>query len=115
MKRAEILHEAEKCVCGKREQDYGAPENNFRTIARLWTNYLDAKTLDLETGITAEDVAVMMALFKIARIASGTGTDDSFVDACGYLACGGEIVAGKRVDSATLYGSNGGTYTIASK
>lgn len=25
-KRAEILKEAEKCICGQREQDYGSPE-----------------------------------------------------------------------------------------
>ena len=28
--RADILHAAEKCVCGQREQDYGTPEDNFK-------------------------------------------------------------------------------------
>jgi hypothetical protein len=37
------------------------------------------------------DVAMMMALLKIARIQSGTATEDSFVDLAGYAACGGEI------------------------
>ena len=32
MKRAEILEEARKCVCGEREQEYGTPENNFTLI-----------------------------------------------------------------------------------
>lgn len=46
--------------------------------------------------ITAEDVAVMMALLKIARIGTGTATDDSWVDLAGYAACGGEIAAKGR-------------------
>ena len=69
MTRPEILQKAETCVCGHREQEYGSPENNFQTV----------------------DVAMMMALLKIARIQSGTATEDSFVDLAGYAACGGEI------------------------
>ena len=86
MRRAEILENARKCVCGDREQDYGSPENNFALIARLWREYLDT-----DKPITAHDVAVMMALLKIARIATGRYKADSYVDACGYLACAGEI------------------------
>lgn len=33
----------------------------------------------------------MMALLKIARIRTGTATDDSYVDLAGYAACGAEI------------------------
>lgn len=83
-KRAEILHEAEQCICGQREQDYGSPESNFEIIANLWTDYLDAE-------VSALDVAMMMCLLKIARIKNGGGTGDSFVDLAGYAACGGEI------------------------
>lgn len=82
--RADILHEAERCVCGQREQDYGSPEDNFRIIADLWTAYKCV-------NISPTDVAMMMALLKIARIKSGTGTKDSFVDLAGYAACGAEI------------------------
>lgn len=83
-KRAEILHEAEKCICGQREQDYGSPEQNFATIANLWSNYLNAE-------VTALDVSMMMVLLKVARIKNGGGSGDSFVDIAGYAACGGEI------------------------
>ena len=83
-KRAEILHEAEHCICGQREQDYGSPEDNFGIIAKLWSDYTG-------TLITSLDVAMMMCLLKIARIKNGGGTCDSFVDLCGYGACGGEI------------------------
>ncbi|MBR5285399.1 MAG: hypothetical protein IKU30_00730 [Clostridia bacterium] len=89
MTRKDVLDAAEKCVCGKREQDYGSPEDNFRTIAQLWSAY---KGVDF----TALDVAMMMALLKIARIRTGKGTADSFVDLAGYAACGGEIAGDKK-------------------
>lgn len=82
--REKTLTKAISCVCGDRERDYGTPEDNFGTIAQLWTTY---------TGvvITPVDVAMMMALLKVARIKSGGGTGDSFVDLAGYAACGAEI------------------------
>jgi putative aminopeptidase FrvX len=41
--------------------------------------------------ISAVDVAMMMALLKIARIAAGSDKEDSFVDLAGYAACAAEI------------------------
>lgn len=84
MTRPEILDTAKKCVCGDREQDYGTPEKNFGTIAALWTAY---KGIEL----TAVDVAAMLALVKLGRIASGHGKADNWIDLAGYAACGGEI------------------------
>ena len=90
--RADILHAAEKCVCGQRETDYGTPEDNFKAIAELWSVYLDRISVGKygNTIVDEKDVAVMMALLKIARIAGGSGTRDSFIDLAGYAACGGE-------------------------
>lgn len=66
--RADILHAAEKCVCGQRETDYGTPEDNFKAIAELWEAYLNkACTRGVNVRVEAKDVAVMMALLKIAR------------------------------------------------
>ena len=95
MKRAEVLAEAKKCVCGEREQDYGTPEDNFTTIGLMWAVYLRAAHPELTkvlpiNGIKAKDVAVMMSLLKVARIATGS-SPDSFVDLAGYAACAGEI------------------------
>jgi len=100
MTRAEILEEAKKCVCGHREQDYGAPENNFQIIADLWNAYLGLPYHHSEgvPEITPEDVSMMMALMKIARIKNGGGTGDSFVDLAGYAACGGEINDKRKSD-----------------
>ena len=90
--RTDILHAAEKCVCGQREQDYGTPEDNFETIAELWETYLRRACVDEAGGvyIDANDVAMMMALLKIARIAAGGGKADSWIDLAGYAACGAE-------------------------
>ena len=91
MNRKEILEAAVKCVCGDREQDYGSPEDNFRTIGDLWSSYLHGA--GKHTFITAKEVAAMLALLKIARIASGHAKEDNWVDLAGYAACGGEIEA----------------------
>lgn len=85
MTRPEILDAAKACVCGQREEDYGTPEDNFNLISRLWNAYLGDNVTD------AHDVAMMMALLKIARIRAGRRTGDSYVDLAGYAACGGEI------------------------
>ena len=89
MTREEVLNTAKMCVCGDREQDYGSPENNFATVADLWNAYLKG-TMYIE----AKDVAAMLALLKIARIASGHAKDDNWIDLAGYAACGGEIQGG---------------------
>lgn len=84
MKRAEILEAAKTCVCGEREKAYGSPENNFERIAGFWSAYLGY-------GVSPKDVAAMLALLKVARIASGHAKEDNWVDLAGYAACGGEI------------------------
>ena len=89
MNRKEILEAAQKCVCGDREQDYGSVENNFGTIARMWSAYLQGS--GREVFINSVDVAAMMALLKIARIGSGHAKADNWVDLCGYGSCGGEL------------------------
>lgn len=83
MKRTEILEAARVCVCGEREQDYGTPEDSFTLISRLWTAYMG-------TPFTPKDVAILMALLKVARIKAGNKAD-SFIDLAGYAACAGEI------------------------
>lgn len=88
MKRPEILENARICVCGEREQDYGTPEDSFSLVGKLWTAYMG-------TEFTPKDVAVMMALLKIARIKYGDKAD-SFVDLAGYAACAGEIATAKE-------------------
>lgn len=97
MKRAEILEAARVCVCGEREQDYGKLENNFETVGLLWGVYLRAAHPEFAkvmaiNHINAKDVAVMMGLLKVGRIATGN-KEDNFVDLAGYAACAGEVAA----------------------
>lgn len=92
MTRKQVLRRAEECVCGQREDDYGKPEDNFETIARLWSAYLKDKHY-----ILPQDVAIMMCLLKIARIKAG-GTEDSYVDLAGYAACAGELAGREDCD-----------------
>lgn len=82
--RKRVLSEAEKCVCGQREKDYGTPEDNFGRIAEFWTTYMG-----VEFGTV--DVAIMMALLKISRLSNNPEHMDNWVDLAGYAACGGEI------------------------
>ena len=92
--RAAVLEKARACVCGEREQDYGSPEDSFGCIAELWEAYLRAACIapDAVIRVTPTDVAMMMALLKIARVGTSFvgGTADSFVDLAGYAACGAE-------------------------
>ena len=82
--RADILDRAKAIVTGEREKQYGKPEDNFAIIAELWSAYTGYK-------FSPVDVTMMMALLKVARIKTGVGTVDSFVDLAGYAACAGEI------------------------
>ena len=91
MKRAEILKEA---------------ENNFKTISLLWGAYLRAAHPELmrvadADFITPKDVATMMGLLKIARIATGVNPD-SFIDLAGYAACAGEKATRKMPEQQNV-------------
>ena len=92
--RAAVLEKARACVCGEREEDYGSPEDSFGCIAELWEAYLRAACVspDAVIAVTPTDVAMLMALLKIARVGTSFvgGTADSFVDLAGYAACGAE-------------------------
>lgn len=86
--REECLRMANEIVNGAREKDYGTPEDNFHTIADLWTAYLNYP-------ISTLDVANMMVMLKIARAKTGNATDDCFVDMAGYSACAYELYQAK--------------------
>lgn len=92
--RAAVLEKARACVCGEREEDYGSPEDSFGCIAELWEAYIRAACVSPNAIITVTptDVAMLMALLKIARVGTSFvgGTADSFVDLAGYAACGAE-------------------------
>ena len=51
-------------------------------------------------GIDPKDVAAMLGLLKIARVATGHGKADNWIDLAGYAACGGEL-EGLNYEKAT--------------
>lgn len=108
--RRAILDAADACVNGQRATDYGTPEDNFARIARLWNTHLanigtrNLKTIGdelvdadeyLTRGFTPTDVALMLAMVKMARLANDPSHKDSWIDIAGYAACGAECVGVK--------------------
>jgi hypothetical protein len=89
MNRKEILDTATQYVTKDRAATHGDAEANFGLIGLYWTMHLGHE-------ISATDVAVMMTLFKVARLKGNPEHVDNWVDACGYLACGGEIATAAR-------------------
>ena len=83
MTRKECLDAAAKCVLQDRNSSYGGPEDSFGVISNFWSVYLGRK-------VCPHDVAMMMALLKIARIKGNKGYADGYVDLAGYAACGAE-------------------------
>lgn len=85
-RRREILTDAAVCVCSDRNAQYGEPEDNFDVIAAMWSAYLGIP-------LHAMDVASMMILFKVGRLATAEKPSrDSYVDIAGYAACGGGMI-----------------------
>jgi hypothetical protein len=84
--RSGILDTAKQYVTKDRDAQHGNMEDNFEMIAELWEIYL---------GVTvySADVAAMMTLLKIARSRSNPMNLDNWIDSCGYMACGGEIIS----------------------
>lgn len=87
---ASILTEAATIVDGARQQTHGDRERSFGMIADMWAAYL-AETNHSAVRVVPEDVAVMMALLKVARFACGKPAKDHFLDGAAYLALAGEL------------------------
>ncbi len=84
--RGKVLDTAKEYVTKDRAADHGNMEDNFTTIGKYWSVHLGVE-------VNATDVAVMMNLLKAARIKSNPSHPDNWIDACGYMACGGEIAS----------------------
>ena len=97
--RTEILEEAATLINGQRDNSYGDPVDNFATTAALWEAYLSraVESRDSKFTITTYDVAVMMALVKVARIAKSPEKRDHWTDLAGYTGCGWDCVT-REVD-----------------
>ena len=90
MKRDEILQTAESHITVDRAATHGDAEDSFQTIADAWSWWLSNRSIP-ESPLEASDVAIMMSLFKIARIAGNAQHEDNYIDLAGYAALAGEI------------------------
>ena len=88
MNRAEILDAVKRTICNDRQDVHGAPEDTHQLIADLWGYYMAARRIE---SPTAQDVAVMMVLFKLARHAMNPNHADNLHDAVGYAAIAAEL------------------------
>lgn len=91
MRREDVLAKALAAVMD-RPTAYGDPEDNFARIALLWNAYLAARR-EPARPLNSADVALMLDLFKTARLANDQTHTDSWIDKAGYSACGGECAA----------------------
>ena len=95
--REAILSEVKKIICNDRNEQYGEPEDTFELIADYWSAYINHNCLPPDSVedmnvIGADDVAIMMVLFKLARIESSyRESRDSYIDAIGYMTCAADI------------------------
>ena len=88
--RSSVLDTAKQYVTKDREATHGEMEDNFQSIGMLWEQYFD-----YGWSFSPADVAVMMALLKVARLKSNKDNPDNYIDACGYMACAGELALKK--------------------
>lgn len=87
MGRSEILHQADVLINGERADAYGPPQKNFAVVAALWTPVFG-------TDVTPVQVALALSQLKVARLIQFPGHEDSWIDAAGYIALGGELATG---------------------
>ena len=85
-KRSKILMTADKLVSKERASEHGEAMHNFVAISDLWNGYLG-----LNKFITPQDVPMLLALLKMARIKENPDNIDNYIDICGYSALAGEV------------------------
>jgi hypothetical protein len=88
MNRVEFLDTAKDCITRDRAATHGKAEQNFDAIARGWDWWLSIRSAG---PLTAYDTAMMMVIFKAARMAGNPSHGDSATDLAGYAALAGEL------------------------
>ena len=95
MNRSDILATARQAVTVDRNATHGRAENNFATIGAIWGTRLGVQ-------ITAAQVSIMLIDLKTVRAWGNPTHGDSWVDICGYGACGGEIATTTTTENLTF-------------
>ena len=66
-----------------RQSDYGDAKVSHQSIANFWNEYIHRKVGNSDLSLDATDVAVMLALMKVSRLAYKR-KHDSFLDFASY-------------------------------
>jgi hypothetical protein len=74
-----------KAVIGERGKDYGGVEQNFESIAAIYSRVSGIH-------IEAHDIALMMVCLKLARIRSSPMKRDNYLDLINYAAFACELM-----------------------
>ncbi len=81
-----LFTEAQRIINGERRDQYGDPEDSFKTIASLWNKFLVSNGVIVPGSIRLNEqkVTFMMVLLKVAR-EMHKHKRDNLVDMAGYL------------------------------
>ena len=94
--RAKLLTDAASIIDGDRNVQYGNPIDDFSLTASMWQEYLRrimvTRNTDGAVYLDPHDVAVMMMLVKVSRLAQSPEKHDHWLDIAGYAGCGWECV-----------------------
>ncbi|TXH44231.1 MAG: hypothetical protein E6Q97_33115 [Desulfurellales bacterium] len=103
MQRDEILKRAAELTMGDRNRAYGSPWENLTNCAGLWQAYFEGKyggkIVDpMQFTISAEDVAMLNLVQKIARTFNVKVSMDTYIDMAAYSAIAGEVAAEDAIE-----------------
>ena len=82
----DLFLEELKTILRNRQKEYGTPEKSHRSIATLWSWYIHEQT-GKKVSLQPLDVAAMMMLLKMVRVASPSRDEcinDTAIDLAGY-------------------------------
>lgn len=88
LNKGQILDTAKANIYGERQQAYGIPRKHLDLVAAHWNAYLIGRG---STPLLGHDVALLLALLKVARLIETPDHTDSWADLAGYAAIGGEV------------------------
>jgi hypothetical protein len=95
--RSQVLAEANELINGDRNNQYGEPTDDFRKTADLWSVYLTS-VAKAPVTLLPHDVAVLMMMLKVSRIAWSPNKRDNWTDLAGYAACGWDCVVAESLN-----------------
>ena len=90
MNRSDILNTAREYITKDRAATHGEAEDSFDAISSGWQWWMEVRR---PGPLCAFDTAMMMVIFKAARMAGNQAHIDNAIDLCGYAALAGEIGA----------------------